>query len=68
MFPVHEAEYNAAYSLAICYGVYLMRRADPKGKPVVGLAQIYKAHYNTRAGKATVAGVMNKLAKFGVRI
>ena len=65
---VHEAEYNSSYALAICYGVYLMRKAQPKGKPPIGLAQIYKDKYNTKAGKATVAGVMDKITKFGVRI
>lgn len=65
---IHEAEYNTSYALALCYGVYIMRKAQPKGKPPIALAQIYKDKYNTKAGKATVAGVMGKLSKFGVKI
>jgi len=65
---IHEAEYNTSYALAVCYGVYVMRKVDPKGKDATSLAGIYKAKYNTAKGKATVEGVLAKLDTFGVRI
>jgi len=65
---IHEAEYNTSYALAICYGVYVMRKADPHKKSTRELAAIYKRLFNTMAGKATVGGVLAKLDSFGVRI
>ena len=65
---IHEAEYNTAYSVALCYGVYLMRGVDPHGKSTENLATLYKRHYNTMAGKATVAGVLDKLTMYGIKI
>ena len=65
---IHEAEYNTSYALAVCYGVYMMRKVDPRGKDAVSLARIYKTKYNTVKGKATVDGVLAKLDTFGVRI
>ena len=65
---IHEAEYNSAYSIALCYCVYFMRSVDPRGKSVESLAKLYKRHYNTPAGKATVHGVLAKLEELGVKI
>lgn len=65
---IHEAEYNTGYAIALCYGVYLMRGVDPHGKNVTMLATLYKKHYNTMAGKATVAGVLTKLMEYNVKI
>lgn len=65
---IHEAEYNTSYALAVCYGVYMMRKVDPLGKDAASLAKIYKTKYNTVKGKATVDGVLAKLDTFGVRI
>jgi len=65
---IHEAEYNTSYALAMCYGVYVMRDVNPHKKTTKQLAQLYKRHYNTAKGKATVDGVLAKLDTFGVRI
>ncbi len=64
---LHEAEYNVSYAVALCYGVYVMRRVNPKGDRLA-LARLYKKHYNTVAGKATVQGVLAKLESMGVEI
>ena len=64
----HEAEYNLSYSVALCYAVYAMRHVDPTGKTSEQLAKLYKIHYNTVKGKATIDGVLIKLADFKVRI
>ena len=58
---LHEAEYNNAYAVAVCYGVYVMRNVNPHKKTARQLAQLYKRHYNTVRGKATVPGVLAKL-------
>jgi hypothetical protein len=65
---LHEAEYNNAYAVALCYGVYLMRKVNPHKKDAKQLAQVYKRYYNTVLGKATVPGVLAKLEEYGVRI
>ena len=64
----HEAEYNLSYSVALCYGVYLMRKVDPSGKSSEELAKLYKIHYNTVKGKATIPGVLAKLSDYRVKI
>ena len=66
--PLHELEYNNAYGIAMSYALYVMRKADPKGKSTKELAAIYKRLFNTMQGKATVGGVLAKLDSFGVRI
>ena len=64
---IHECEYNNAYSIAMCYAVYLWRNVSPKGD-TTALATLYKKHYNTFRGKATVPGVLAKLDAYGVRL
>lgn len=64
---LHEAEYNTSYAVALCYGVYVMRKVNPKGNRLA-LARLYKRHYNTVKGKATVDGVLAKLESMGVEI
>ena len=63
---IHEAEYNLAYSIALAYSTYRMRKVDPKNKSIKELVELYKIHFNTIKGKATIEGVLNKLTKFGV--
>ena len=65
---IHEAEYNAAYAVAMAYSVYVMRKVNPARCSTRRLAEIYKKYYNTYKGKATVVGVLAKLDEFGVKI
>lgn len=65
---IHEAEYNLAYSTALCFFVYKWRNVNPTGKSKVELAQLYKKYYNTPLGKATVKGVLAKLDDYKIKI
>ena len=65
---IHEAEYNMAYSIGLAYGVYRMRKVNPVKKSTEELAKLYKKHYNTYKGKATVDGVMTKLIAYNVKL
>lgn len=65
---IHEAEYNMAYSIGLCYGVYRMRKVNPSKKSTKELAALYKKYYNTYKGKATVDGVMTKLIAYNVKL
>jgi len=65
---IHEAEYNMAYSIGLCYGVYRMRKVNPSKKSTKELATLYKKYYNTYKGKATVEGVMTKLLAYNVQL
>ena len=65
---IHEAECNVAYSIALAYSVYRMRKVNPKGQSTESLAKLYKKHYNTYKGKATVKGVLAKLIAYNVKL
>lgn len=66
---IHEMEYNLAYAVAVAVNVYRMRKVNPHPKSgVEDLANIYKKHYNTYKGKATVKGVLEKLEAYNVRL
>lgn len=57
----HEMQYNHAYCIAVAYAVYRMRHVNPSGCSVERLARLYKQHYNTARGKATVTGVLERV-------
>ena len=65
---LHEAEFNLAYSTALCYFIYKWRRANPLGKDVKSLAKMYKKLYNTPLGKANVDKVLAKLGEMKIKI
>ena len=61
---IHEMQYNHAYAIGIAYTVYLMRKANPEKENTEGLARLYKKHFNTYKGKATIKGVLNSVSSF----
>lgn len=64
---IHEAEYNAAYSIALAYAVYRWRQVEPTAEMTVDdLAAVYKAKYNTAKGKANVDAVLTRLTAYGI--
>ena len=65
---IHEAEYNMAYSIGLAYAVYRMKKADPTKKSAKELAKLYKKHYNTYKGKATIDGVMTKVLAYNIQL
>lgn len=65
---MHEAEYNLAYSTALCYFIYKWRKVQPQGKNTLELAKLYKQFYNTNLGKATVKGVLSKIEEMRIKI
>ena len=65
---IHEAEYNLAYSISLAYLVYKMRNVNPKKCSTENLAKLYKKHYNTYKGKATVENVLTKLIAYNIKL
>lgn len=63
---VSEIEYNLAYAIAVAYGEYVCKGASPVGLALPALARLYKRHYNTPLGKATINGAMLKATLYGV--
>ena len=61
---IAELEGNLPYAVAIAWGTYAVRKVNPVGKSLQEMAEMYKRHYNTPKGKASVKGALQKAQVF----